>query len=208
MMSASGTCRNRRWPPQPAASLAGPQRRGACSTRIRAHRTPPAAWRHQQIDGHDHDRHDGEGGGQRNIARRALVRIDRLADEGAEVADDAGNDVVAQRQREGEDRAGRPRRATPAARYLAEASGPAPRPDRPTLRSASAARAPAPPGSAGSCRAARHRGTPGTCRCTEIDSDGPPMTGQRQHGVEQPRQPSSVGKPVMMPSLARISFQA
>ena len=61
------------------------------------------------------DRHDGERRGERDVAGRALVRIDRLADEGLGVADDAGDDVVAQRQREGEDRAGDDAREAPAA---------------------------------------------------------------------------------------------
>ena len=39
-------------------------------------------------------------------AGRALLGIDRLADEQAGRADDLGNDVVAERQREGEDRPG------------------------------------------------------------------------------------------------------
>ena len=59
-----------------------------------------------EIEAHDDDRHDGEGGGERDIARRALMGIDRLADEEPRRADDLRDDVVAQRQREGEDRAG------------------------------------------------------------------------------------------------------
>ena len=66
----------------------------------------PEAFGDGQVDRHDRDRHDGEGGGERDVAGRALVQIDGHADEGPRVADDAGNDVVAQGQREGEDRAG------------------------------------------------------------------------------------------------------
>jgi hypothetical protein len=35
----------------------------------------------RQMHCHDHDRHVGEGGGERDVARGALVHVDRLADE-------------------------------------------------------------------------------------------------------------------------------
>ncbi len=50
--------------------------------------------------------HHREGGGERDVAGRALLRVDGLADEQPRRADDLRDDVVAERQREGEDRAG------------------------------------------------------------------------------------------------------
>jgi hypothetical protein len=47
-----------------------------------------------------------KGGGQRDIAGGALLRIDGLADEQSRRADDLRNDVIAKRQRKGEDRTG------------------------------------------------------------------------------------------------------
>ena len=55
---------------------------------------------------HDQHRHDGEGRGKRDISGRSLQRVDGLPDDQPRIADDLRNDVVAERQRKGEDRAG------------------------------------------------------------------------------------------------------
>ena len=74
------------------------------------------------------DRHDGEGGRERDVAGRALLRIDHLADDERRRADDLRDDVVAERQREGEDRAGddarRRQRQDHMAKRLARRSAP------------------------------------------------------------------------------------
>ena len=66
----------------------------------------------EQVDGHDRDRHEGERRGQRQVARHALLLEDDVADE-LVVRDQARRDVVAEGQREREDRA---RRRGPAGR--------------------------------------------------------------------------------------------
>src|SRR6266545_1208142 len=60
----------------------------------------------QQVERHDHHWHYGERGRQRNIAGSALVREYCLPDEQAGVAERPRDNKVAQRQREGKDRAG------------------------------------------------------------------------------------------------------
>ena len=52
-----------------------------------AHRRPPALGA-PEIEAHDDDRHDREGGGQRDVAGGALLRVDGLADEEPRGADD------------------------------------------------------------------------------------------------------------------------
>ena len=47
-----------------------------------------------------------EGGGQRDVPGGALLDVDDLAEDQRRRADDLRHDVVAERQREGEDRAG------------------------------------------------------------------------------------------------------
>src|SRR5665811_413534 len=56
----------------------------------------------QQVGDHDDDRDEGEGGGERQVVDDVVE--DDVADE-LVVGDEARGDVVAQRQREGEDRA-------------------------------------------------------------------------------------------------------
>src|SRR3546814_10127477 len=97
-MSSSGRCRNSRPPAAASFNAVG------APDLERIERSQPA--RAPEIEAHDDDRYDGEGGGQRDVAGGALVDIDRLADEEARGADDLRDDVIAQRQREGEDRAG------------------------------------------------------------------------------------------------------
>ena len=43
----------------------------------------PQPLRDREVDRHDHDRHDREGGGERDVPGGALVDVDRLADEQA-----------------------------------------------------------------------------------------------------------------------------
>src|SRR5215204_4019061 len=100
MMSARGRWRNSK--PPTAVMPSGQGARGAASERIEG----SYALGCPEIYSHDDDRHDGESRGERNIARRSLLGVDRLADEIARGADDLRNDVVAKRQREGEDRSG------------------------------------------------------------------------------------------------------
>jgi hypothetical protein len=52
----------------------------------------------KQIDDHDRHRHHGEGGGQRDVARCALVSEHGLADKIARIAQGGGYDKVAQRE--------------------------------------------------------------------------------------------------------------
>src|SRR5258706_8479965 len=119
-MNASGTCRNAT--PRRAPALSGspalPPRRGepTASEGIEGSQ----ASRGRQIDRHDHDGHDGECRGERDVARGALQLINRLADERARVADDARNDVVAERQRKSKDRAGHHARKCQRQDHLAE----------------------------------------------------------------------------------------
>src|SRR6266850_3702901 len=58
----------------------------------------------REIDRNDDDRHDGERRRERNVSGRALLLINHHADEVAGRTDDAGNDVVTERQRKREDR--------------------------------------------------------------------------------------------------------
>src|SRR5262252_10972293 len=64
--------------------------------------------RAEQVENHDHDGHHGERGRERQVVGRPDVGVDGVADEvGARPAYQQRGDVVAQGQREGEDRAGR-----------------------------------------------------------------------------------------------------
>src|SRR3569833_617076 len=96
-MIASGTRRNAS--PNPAASFTPHPARSPseCIERPKLSCAP-------QIKAHDDDGVDGEGGGERDVPGRALLRVDDLADEQAAVADDLWPDEIAQRQRAGEDR--------------------------------------------------------------------------------------------------------
>src|SRR5688500_6761496 len=98
MISASGMWRKR----SPATAASDSPKGARRSERIEG----PHAPGDRQIDAHDDDRNHGESSGKRDVSGRALMGIDGLADEEARLADDAGCDVVAERQREGEDRAG------------------------------------------------------------------------------------------------------
>src|SRR5215207_1842614 len=100
MMSARGRWRNSR--PPTAVMLSGQGARREASERIEG----PHALGDPEIYSHDDDRHDGEGRGEGNIARRSLLGVDGLADEVARGADDLGNDVVAKGKGESEDRSG------------------------------------------------------------------------------------------------------
>ena len=52
----------------------------------------------QEIDGHDHDRHDGKSRRERQVVRRAEVFVDDVADEaGVGSPDQEGRDEVAER---------------------------------------------------------------------------------------------------------------
>ena len=73
----------------PSVSNTGERRRD--SERIER----PSAAGQAEIDRHDQDGHDGEGGGQRDVARGALVDVDRPADKEAGVAEGLRDDVVA-----------------------------------------------------------------------------------------------------------------
>ena len=74
---------------RPAADAGTAGRAAAASFRprgampLRAHRTPPCRLAPPEIEAHDDDRHHGEGRRQRDVAGRALLRVDRLADERA-----------------------------------------------------------------------------------------------------------------------------
>ena len=85
-----------------ARFMAEPVRR----PRFRAHRAPPCASRRSEIDDHDEDRRDAERRRERNVSGRALLRVDRLAENERRRADDLRDDVVAERERKGEDRPG------------------------------------------------------------------------------------------------------
>src|SRR5574343_1665222 len=95
-MTAIGKCMNSR-PPQAAAFS-----NGFPLERIEG----PQPTRQRQIERDQHDRHHGERGRQRNIAGRALLHIHEVADEQPGRPDQGRDDVIAQRQREGEDGAG------------------------------------------------------------------------------------------------------
>src|SRR3569833_3115996 len=95
---ASGTSRNAS--PNPAASF-NPQPARCPSERIE--RSEPAGA--PEVEAHDDDGDDGKGGRERDVPGRALLRVDDLADEQPAIADDLRHDEIAQRQREGEDRA-------------------------------------------------------------------------------------------------------
>src|SRR5438128_1828716 len=60
-----------------------------------------------EVDHDDHDRDEGERGRVGQVVGDALVDVDDVADELLAAAHQVGDDVVPQRQREGEDRAGR-----------------------------------------------------------------------------------------------------
>ncbi len=62
----------------------------------------PQSPRNQQINAHNRHRHNGHGGCQRNVARRALLRNHELPDEEAGIADYSGDDVITQCQGKGE----------------------------------------------------------------------------------------------------------
>nr|GFD55752.1 hypothetical protein [Tanacetum cinerariifolium] len=57
-----------------------------------------------QVDGDQHDRHQGEGRRHGHIADGALLRVDHAADEVTGWADQLRHDEVTQGQREREDR--------------------------------------------------------------------------------------------------------
>src|SRR5262245_48685487 len=101
-MKASGRMRNSTPPmaatrkPRPAGLPLRP------SERIEG----PEALGNRQIDAHHDDRDEGEGGGHRDVAGGALQAVDGHADERPGAADLLRDDVVAEGQREGEDRAG------------------------------------------------------------------------------------------------------
>ena len=78
--------------------------------RARGHRlsNAPSAPREQQVDDHHRDGHRRERGREREVVRDADVDVDDVADE-LRARDERRRDVVAERQREGEDRAGRDR---------------------------------------------------------------------------------------------------
>src|SRR3954470_6045971 len=97
-MMASGTSRNAS--PNPAATF-NPHPARCPSERIESSEPAGAP----EIEAHNDDRNHGEGGGERDVPGGALLRVDDLTDEEPPVADDLRHDVVAQRQREGEDRA-------------------------------------------------------------------------------------------------------
>src|SRR3990172_6066577 len=59
-----------------------------------------------EIDRHDGDGHDGKGRRERNVARCALMRVDRHADKETRVTDNLRDDVIAQCERESEDGTG------------------------------------------------------------------------------------------------------
>src|SRR5690606_31184232 len=97
-MNASGTCRKAI--ATTAAARSGHPALGDVLERIEG----PQPARDTQVTDHDDDRNHGQRGGHRNIAGRALMTVHRLPDERLGGPDDRRNDVVAQREREREDR--------------------------------------------------------------------------------------------------------
>ena len=57
------------------------QRPGSAASTHQSASKAPMRLAIAEINGHDDDRHDGEGRRERNVAGRALLRVDGLADE-------------------------------------------------------------------------------------------------------------------------------
>ena len=114
----------------------------------------PGAARQEQVDDHDRDRHERIGRGERQVVGDADVVVDHVADElGAR--DDLRRDVVTEREREREDRAGDERREDERQHDPEERAARLARPGRPRPRAASSGSARARRTAAGSCTAAR-----------------------------------------------------
>src|SRR5581483_9495250 len=102
-MITIGTCRNRTTSVVQTPSAILVPRRATLEGLERA--GPP---RQQEVDRHHDERDRSEGRCEREVARGAEAgRVDDVADERRpRAADERRSDVVAERQREGEDRAG------------------------------------------------------------------------------------------------------
>src|SRR5215472_4753643 len=97
MIRASGKCMNRS--PAMAAMRSPSGLLWFASEDIEC----PHALGHPQIDAHNRHGNDGEGGSERDVSGSPLQRVYGLPDHETRVSDNGGNDVVAERQREGED---------------------------------------------------------------------------------------------------------
>ena len=116
----------------------------------------PRAAREQQVDDHHGDRDERVRRRQRQVVRHTDVVVDHVADE-LRARDDLGRDVVAEREREREDRACDERREDERQDDAEERRGRSGRRDRRTPREASSGSARAPRRGAGSCTAATGR---------------------------------------------------
>src|ERR1700722_1581481 len=102
MMKASGRCRSARPPAAPSRKPSGGPSFDGRSRLERIER--PGAFRYRQEHAHDDHRRDGEGRRERDVSGRALLRVNHLAQDERRRANNLGHDVVAEREREGEDR--------------------------------------------------------------------------------------------------------
>src|SRR5262245_39941457 len=100
MMTRTGRCMNARprYAPARVANEGWFQPRRDRRLRTSEGIERSGALRESEIDHDEHDRDDRKRGGEGNVARRTLLRVDHHADEVAGRADDARNDVVAERQ--------------------------------------------------------------------------------------------------------------
>src|SRR5512137_770592 len=103
-ITQTGACRNTR----PTAAITfvngeGRSQEGLRGASERIERSEPLGQHQVQAD--QHDRHHGERGSERQVSGRALLLVHHHADEVAGCADHARDDVVAEREREREDRA-------------------------------------------------------------------------------------------------------